>query len=216
MGRHTICGIDEAGRGSVIGPLVISAVLTDHRRVKDLKRVGVADSKKLSPVKRSELYEKLSKMLIFKTVAVEPWQVDASLRSRGGPGLNGLEYMYMARLIDALKPDRVFIDSPDRNALKAKRLVQKYVKHKAEIRCMVKGDRRNVLVAAASIIAKVERDRHIKMLREVYGDFGSGYPSDPKTRRWLSEKLRTNTAPPFVRKGWRTISRLSLTTVDDF
>ncbi len=216
MVRQTLCGVDEAGRGSVIGPLVISAVLTDSGGVKNLRRLGVADSKTLNPVKRFELYEKLSRILISKTVAIEPWQVDASLRSRGGLGLNGLEYIHMAGLIDALKPDRVFIDSPDRNTRKAKRLVQEYVKHPAEIRCMVKGDRRNVLVAAASIIAKVERDRCVKMLREVYGDFGSGYPSDPKTRRWLSEKLKTNTVPPLVRKGWRTVSRLSQTTVDDF
>ncbi|MEM4164109.1 MAG: ribonuclease HII [Candidatus Caldarchaeum sp.] len=216
MAEIKLCGVDEAGRGSVLGPLVISAVLASPPQARSLRSLGVADSKTLTPLRRFELYQKLSEMLVFKTVVLEPWSVDSSLRVNGGEGLNTLEYRWIARLVDALKPDRVFVDSPDRNVAKARRKILSYVKHRAEIRCMVKGDRRNVLVAAASIIAKVERDRHVKRLRELYGDFGSGYPSDPRTRRWLADKLSGNNLPAQVRRGWKTLERLKQSRLDDF
>ncbi|MEM4189233.1 MAG: ribonuclease HII [Candidatus Caldarchaeum sp.] len=211
-----LCGVDEAGRGSVLGPLVISAVLASPRQVKSLKSLGVADSKTLTPRKRLELYGRLAEMLVFKTVVLEPAAVDSSLRVSGGEGLNSLEYKWIAWLIDVLKPDKAFIDSPDRNVGKARRKILSCLKHRAEIRCMVKGDRRNVLVAAASIIAKVERDMCVNKLKEVYGDFGSGYPSDPKTRRWLLDRLSENNMPSYVRKGWKTLALLKQSRLDDF
>jgi len=216
VGDLLYCGIDEAGRGSVIGPLVISAIAVPEKDVRHLRRLGVADSKTLSPEKRFKVFQLLKELYRFEAAVLEPWRVDSSLRVFGGEGLNMLELREMARLIDVLKPDKVVIDSPDRNSRKAREVVAKLAKHPAEITCMIKGDRKNSVVAAASIVAKVIRDMLVAELRKTLGDFGSGYPSDPRTRKWLAERVASKNLPPEVRRGWKTVNLLGQMTLDEF
>ena len=72
-----------------------------------------------------------------------------------------------------------------------------------------KADSKYIPVAAASILAKVTRDRAIEKLKEAYGEIGSGYPSDPITRRFLEEYYKKHGVfPPIVRKSWKTLEKI--------
>jgi ribonuclease HII len=216
MVRKVVCGVDEAGRGCVVGPLVIAAVAVEKPYVAKLRELGVADSKTLTARRRRELYEAILERFKSRYVVVEPWDVDRSLRVRGGPGLNSLEYRYIAKLVDTLKPSEVLVDSPDRNTRRAGEEILKHLKTRVQLRCMVHADRKSPVVAAASIVAKVVRDNRVEELRKFYGDFGSGYPSDPKTRSWLRARLDGERLPLHVRRGWKTLEKLVQTRIDDF
>lgn len=216
MVRRIVCGVDEAGRGCVVGPLVISAVAVEKQDVVRLRELGVADSKTLTARRRRELYEAILAEFKTKFVVIEPWDVDRSLRGLNGPGLNSLEYLNIAKLVNVLRPSEVFVDSPDRNTRRAREMILMHLKNPVKLCCMIHADRKKPVVAAASIVAKVVRDMRVEELRKVYGDFGSGYPSDPKTRRWLRAKLENRTLPPYVRRGWKTLERLVQTRIDDF
>ncbi|MDW8359982.1 MAG: ribonuclease HII [Candidatus Caldarchaeum sp.] len=216
MADVLVCGVDEAGRGCVVGPLVVSAFLANSRDSKMLRELGVADSKTLTRRRRQELFNKLAENFEYETAVVPPTRITSSLRSMGGKGLNDLEYFHIARLIDKLRPRRVYVDSPDRNTRRARKRILDYLSADVEVVCMVRGDRRNVFVAAASIVAKVVRDEKVERLRRVLGDFGSGYPSDPKTRFWLSQRLDSADVSRFVRLGWKTLDRIGQTTLDIF
>ncbi|RLE62603.1 MAG: ribonuclease HII, partial [Thermoprotei archaeon] len=63
-------------------------------------------------------------------------------------------------------------------------------------------------VSAASVIAKVIRDTEVEKLSRIYGDIGSGYPSDPKTIGFLKKVLKSGVIPPFVRRSWRTVDNI--------
>ncbi|MEM0349583.1 MAG: ribonuclease HII [Candidatus Caldarchaeum sp.] len=216
MAKGLLCGVDEAGRGCVVGPLVIAAVAAEHDELPILKGLGVADSKTLSPQRREEIFEKLRENFRLGYTVVTPRRVSSCLRVNGGEGLNDLEYDVMAELVRRIAPRMVFVDSPDRDVRRARRRLLEKLDADMEVKCMVKGDRRHVLVAAASIVAKVVRDRRVAMLRRRLGDFGSGYPSDPKTRKWLLENLGQAAIRPYIRIGWATLENLKQTRLDMF
>ena len=199
-----ILGIDEAGRGPVIGPLVITGVILDEGRINVL--IGDArDSKLLTKKKREELYKKYIKKVQYKTVIVEPKEIDEAVES-DTLNLNWLEAHKSAEIFNELKPDKVILDCPSVNIsaytnylrkLLNKNNVELIVEHKAE---------KYPIVAAASIIAKVTRDMKIDELKKKYGDFGSGYPSDPQTVRFL--RSNWNKHPEIFRKSWESFKRM--------
>lgn len=210
------CGVDEAGRGCVIGPLVVAAFAATPKDFKKLKEYGVADSKVLTPRQRRELFQIFKRQHRFEYVVIEPRKVSASLRVHGGIGLNEVEYTSIADLLKRIRPAVAYVDSPDRNVRKARNRILSHVGHDVEVRCMVHGDRRHVLIAAASVVAKVVRDEKIERLKRVLGDFGSGYPSDPVTRKWLVENISHPEFDKYVRRGWKTLDKLRQTTLDQF
>ena len=117
--------------------------------------------------------------------------------------LNQIEGVKMAEVASFLEPHRVYIDCPDTNIPKFKLILQKMIKHDPEIVLEHKADLNYPVVAAASIIAKVERDKAVAKLREEHGDFGSGYPSDPVTKGWLENWISVNSKfPDFIRRSW--------------
>jgi ribonuclease HII len=197
-----IAGIDEAGRGAVAGPLVVAGVCCDRKAEAMLRKMGVRDSKLLSPARRERLASAIEKtarnVVILK---VGPCKIDA--HRKGGMSLNQIEAIKMAEVASFLRPHRVYIDSPDRNIYKFSRLLEKLIQHEPEIVLEHKADVRYPVVAAASIMAKVERDREVAGLREEHGDFGSGYPSDPVTQEWLRNWISGNRKfPDFIRRTW--------------
>ncbi len=211
------CGVDEAGRGAVVGPMVVAAYMLNLRHGKRLRELGVVDSKSITRARREKIYEELMELGgKYVTAIVTPRMIDAALRQKGGVGLNTLEAEIITRLINTLKPGRVYIDSPDRNTARFKRLIAEGLESSSGLICENKADSKYVMVSAASIIAKVTRDRLVERLHKRYGDFGSGYPSDPKTRRYISGCLRSGRLPPIVRKGWKTVSLLRQTTLEEF
>jgi len=209
MRSEIIAGCDEAGRGCIIGPLVIAGVSVSHENEKELKRIGVRDSKELSHPKREELAKQIEELakdiVVFK---VGPCKIDTFRKQ--GVGLNRIEAMKFADIIRLLNPHLAYIDCPDTNINKFHLFMNKLVGGGPELIVKHKADRDHPVVSAASIIAKVERELEIAKLKEEYGDFGTGYTSDERTIEWLREWLQSNKEFPehLVRRSWITSSIL--------
>jgi ribonuclease HII len=201
-----IAGVDDAGRGPIIGPLVIAGVLLDDKDVHLLKSLGVKDSKQLSPQRREQLAQEIKDIVIkYHIEHLLPAEIDRVVKSsRKLHKLNRLEAHTMAKVIEALGPDVAYVDASDVLAHR----FGVHVSEKLTIRVKVisehKADITYPIVSSASIIAKVERDREVRELAKRFGDLGSGYMTDPKTveflERWLAEH---GSYPDFVRKSWR-------------
>jgi len=213
-----ICGIDEAGRGAVIGPMVIAGILVDQSRVGELIEAGVRDSKELTPGVRAELSKLIKKIAErVELVVVEARLVDESTRRSGAKGINELEARMIAEIIDRLRPDAAYIDLPSTKYYDFRALIERYAGHQCSLILEHKADRKYPVVSAASIIAKHERDMLVERLKAELGDFGSGYPSDPKTRNFLLQALmRGDIRKEHIRLTWKTISKLAQRKLDDF
>ncbi len=196
-----VLGIDEAGRGPVIGPMILCGLLVRSEDLNKLVELGVKDSKMLSPERRVELVPFIIEVSVRHRLAVvEPEEIDRYvLHGR----LNFLEMERMIEIVEDLKPDVVYVDAPGRNPKKFGEILHK----QTGVRVVAENfaDRRYPVVGAASILAKVKRDMIIKRYHRIYGDFGSGYVGDPKTMSFLREYLRKNgRLPPIARRSWRT------------
>lgn len=202
-----VAGVDDAGRGSVIGPLVIAGVLVRQEDLSVLRDLGVKDSKLLSAHRREVLAVEIRKVSVnHHIVRLCPREIDAVVRSgRRLHKLNYLEAQAMARVLEALKPDKAYVDASDVLERRFKAHILECMSFKVDIVSEHKADRNYPVVSAASIIAKVERDTEIAELAEKYGDFGSGYPSDQKTIDFLRRCCDETTGdyPDYVRKSWR-------------
>ncbi len=207
-----ITGIDEAGRGAVLGPLVVAGVTIELKSEKKLKALGVKDSKKLTPKKREELYKQIEKIAkdIF-VLKVAPCRIDTY---RGmGINLDRIEAMKMAEIIDFNSSNKVFIDSLTHNPKKFKSVVNSFVKNKG-VELIVENymDESVIAVSAASIVAKVERDKEIEELKQQVGvDFGVGYPHDPLTIQFIEKIIKETNGkqlPDYIRKSWVTTEML--------
>ncbi len=206
MGRK-LAGIDEAGRGPVIGPMVIAAVVLDEDKVESLEALGVKDSKKLTPKKREKLFDEIIEQL-DDYVIIELWPEEIDSREAS---LNEFEVQNFAKALNSLKvkPDIVYIDAADVKEGRFGEAIAKLLKFKAEIVAEHRADDKFIPVSAASILAKVMRDKAIEKLKEEYGEIGSGYPSDPKTRNFLEKYyLEHGDFPPIVRRTWKTVEKI--------
>jgi len=201
-----IAGVDDAGRGSLIGPLVIAGVMMKKENLQKLVELGVRDSKALSPQKREELALEVKKVAQkYGVVKLSPREIDRVVeKGRKLYKLNRLEAKGMAKIIEMLKPDIVYVDASDVLEERFKQHILENLSFKVEIVSKHKADRKFPIVSAASIIAKVERDMEIKELKKVYGDFGCGYPTDRKTIEFLKQCLeKFGEYPDFIRKSWK-------------
>jgi len=203
-----VVGIDEAGKGPVIGPMVICGVLCDENDLKKLENLGVKDSKKLKPEERKRLAEEIKRLCKICMIKISPRVIDKS------NNINDLLRESYIKIIRDLNPDLAIVDSPDVKPERLKEFLKRMTGK--DVIAMHKADEKHVIVAAASIVAKVERDAEIEKLKQEYGDFGSGYASDPKTIRFLEEWIRRGKIPPIVRRRWKTIERLSQHTLTEF
>jgi len=206
-----IVGVDDAGRGPVIGPLVIAGVLIYDYQTSSLKALGVKDSKALTPSQRERLSKEIMQLALKYTwIELGPSEVDKIvLEGTKLKKLNWLEAKTMAEVIDRLKPEVAYVDASDVNETRFAQQISELLSTKVNIISEHHADATYPVVSAASIIAKVHRDEVIAELRHSYGDFGSGYPSDPKTRAFLSDWIREKGyLPDFVRKSWKTINQL--------
>ncbi|MEM4472294.1 MAG: ribonuclease HII [Archaeoglobaceae archaeon] len=201
-----IAGIDEAGKGCVIGPLVIAGVACDCEDY--LRKIGVRDSKKLSKKKREELAEKIVAVAKVEVLKISAEELNELMERRT---LNEILKDGYEAIIKRLKPSIVFLDSPD---VKPERLAS-YLKSVTGVEVIAEhgADERYPIVSSASIIAKVEREREIERLKMEVGDFGSGYASDPKTIEFLKKQKEF---PSFVRKKWKTLDKLRQRRLEDF
>jgi len=205
-----VAGVDDAGRGCVIGPLVIAGVLMEEDNISKLIQLGVKDSKCLSPRRREVLAVEIKLIAPRSSVIKLPPKVIDRVVQTGRKlhKLNRLEAQSMAKIVELLKPDIAYVDASDVLEERFKQHILELLTFKVEIISKHKADMKYPIVSAASIIAKTERDREIAELREKYGDFGCGYPSDSKTIGFLQQCLeKFGEYPDCVRKSWKTAKR---------
>ena len=158
-----ICGVDEAGKGSVLGPMVTAGVLVLDTA--ELAGLGLRDSKKLTPHRREELYEEITRRWKTAVVVRTPAEIDA----RSG-SMNEFTASCHAAVIQSLVPDVVYVDACDVNAVR-------FGSHVRELSGLTdlqmisehKADDKFLIVGAASIVAKVTRDRLVTELSNEFG-----------------------------------------------
>jgi len=199
-----IVGLDEAGRGCVLGPLVVGAFCYSGEDIDEIRALGATDSKKLSAKKRKAILERLPTVGEARLISITPQQIDSG-------NINALEEQAFLQHIVYFNPDIVYIDAPTHpRGIPAvqKRLetaLQQELNRIPKLIIEPKADLTYPIVGAASIVAKVHRDKAIEAL----GNVGSGYPSDPKTRNWLLGFIeRGEDFPSSVRTRWGTIEGL--------
>lgn len=202
-----VVGVEEAGRGPVIGPLVMCAVAINEKDEAKLVNLGVKDSKQLTPRQRESLFDKIKRAVKeFSIIMLSPEQIDEALNSPD-TNLNWLEADTSIKLIKPLKPDKVILDCPSNNVKAYKSYVKKKLP-KIEVIAEHKADENYPVVAAASILAKVTRDREIEKIKAKIGqDFGSGYPADPRTVDFLKENWDKH--PEIFRKTWACYKKIA-------
>jgi len=209
MGR--VAGVDDAGRGCVIGPLVIAGILVDESRVEELSIIGVRDSKRLSPKRREALARDIEGIISRRAFfELAPRAIDRVVKhNKKLRKLNYLEAMAMAKVIRDLRPDRVYVDASDVVPERFAKQILRVLPEKPEIVSEHHADVKYPVVSAASILAKVRRDSIVAELRREHGDFGSGYPHDEKTLSFLESWFRDRDwCPPFIRCSWATVERI--------
>ena len=208
-------GVDDAGRGPVLGPMVLAGCLIDEKEEVELKKLGVRDSKQLTQ-KRREFLEKVikEKAISFEVILITPKEIDQ--KNKEGLKLNELEAIACAKIIDKLNTGKekikVVLDCPSVSLNKWKEFLKLQIKNLSnlEIVCEHKADRNHVSVSAASILAKSERERQMDLIKNQYGkDAGSGYSSDPLTRKFLQKNIKKHDDKGIFRKSWATWKKAS-------
>ncbi len=205
-----ILGIDDAGRGPLIGNMFLSGVLLKKKDEQALKAEGVADSKTLTQQERVKLAGIIKDTSVkYKIVSATPGEIDHAVE-KGGINLNTLEALKTAEIINELligvkESVKVIVDCPSVNTDKWRSLVISYLKNQdRDISCEHKADANHPSVSAASILAKCAREESIAALKKEYGDFGSGYPSDPITKEFLKKHGKKYSKAGIFRKSWAT------------
>ncbi len=200
-----ICGVDEAGRGPVLGPMVVCAIAVESDTL--LTKLGVKDSKKLTPRKREELEPKIRKLATVELIEVPAAEID--LRDCS---LNELEAEVFARLIDRFSPEVAYVDAADTSEEQFAKMIKAKLKCKPRIVSEHKADDTYPVVSAASIVAKVARDARIKEIeREIGEPIGSGYMTDPITTNFLERFVAEHRCcPPHTRMSWEPAKNLMM------
>jgi len=203
-----LAGVDEAGRGPVLGPLVLAGVVMEKDAIEVLVEKGLTDSKLLKREFREELYQDiLEEVLDYKIVKITAQEIDN--QRMNAINLNKIELNSIVDILNSLKQwEKAFVDACDTNAERFELTLQNLVN--TNIIAEHFADKKYPIVSAASVIAKVTRDNEIIKAQKEYGvDFGSGYPSDPKTIKFLKNYYEDNNKlPSIARKSWDTVRRI--------
>jgi ribonuclease HII len=202
--KKLVMGVDEAGRGPVIGPLVVCGAHMDQRSLSQIDSMGLKDSKKLTRKKREAFAAELKEILKYELIVLSPGTIDARVGSE--ENLNGLEVNCFAEAIRAVKPGTAYVDACDVNAERFGVNIRRSLDFDLEIVSCHEADNKYPIVMAASILAKVHRDALVAGISEAMGeDVGSGYTHDPVTIQFLKNYYRRNhKMPDCVRKSWKT------------
>ena len=200
-----IAGVDEAGRGPVLGPLVVACVAIESDV--PLRQMNVRDSKKLTPERREILAPEIEKVAQHELLVIPAERIDTM---RVEMSLNDFEAKLFAELIDKLRPETAYVDAADVDEIEFKRAVQRELPFHVEIVSQHNADELFPVVSAASILAKVRRDREMRSIEQEFGvPVGSGYSHDAVTIAFLEKWIRDHgSLPPHTRASWDTARRL--------
>lgn len=206
-----IIGIDEAGRGSLLGPLVICAAISEAKCEVRLKKMGARDSKLLSPQRREKLAKEMEKICKFHLTKITAKELNKLMKAR--ISLNQIEANAVSRMLAQIEKEveieKIYIDSPDPNPKKfVERLkISENLRQKVHAaRC---ADVIFPIVSAASIVAKVTRDGEIEKIKKELGyDFASGYPHDEITVEFVRKNIKNPSVLKYLRSEWRTTKQI--------
>jgi len=217
-----ISGVDEAGRGPCIGPLVVAGVNVEDNS--KLVKNHVRDSKKLTPRRREYLAKKIKKLAIDYEIVVIPAKDIDDMRKV--MTLNEIEVNAFTKVIKKLKPEICYVDSADVDEERFRKNILNGLSLKPTIISKHKADDMYPVVGAASILAKIRRDEEIhnislKLEKKIGIPLGSGYPADPITVRFLRTwSKKYEKFPSDVRHSWKTIKKFKnekkTKSLDDF
>ena len=186
-------------------------MVVEESKLETLKSLGVKDSKKLTASTRTRLAAEIADLVDgHHIMELEPSSLDMVVhRAPRLQRLNLLEAKTMAAVIEKLRPDVAYVDASDVKPERYKTNILDELSYRPRIVSEHNADVNYPVVSAASILAKVRRDTCIEEIRKEFGDFGSGYSHDPKTRRFLEEYYRANgDFPPIVRRSWATLKQI--------
>ena len=201
-----ICGVDEAGSGPVMGGMVVAAISVENAKL--IENLGFKDSKLLSSQRRLELFNLIKQNYSYEIEIINVEKID---EYRMKNQLNLLNRKAFEKVISRLNPKVVYVDAADVNEERFGREIKVNLTNPSDtdVISMHKADSMIPVVAAASKIAKQTRELEIKKLKKEIGDFGSGYPSDERTIKFLKSYFHDNSRwPPGTRKSWKTIERI--------
>jgi ribonuclease HII len=205
-----LLGIDDAGRGPVLGPMILAGIIANPKDEKILKSWNAKDSKLLTPLQRRTIAEKIRPQFTHHIEISSSKEIDKS------SNLNYLEAIKTANIINHLTKNikgktTAIIDCPSVNIQAWSNDVQKLLDKPKNIilQCEHKADANHPVVSAASILAKEKREEEIYKLKLKYKtDFGSGYPADPKTKKFIQENFDNKKYAPIIRFSWNTVKKL--------
>ncbi|KAJ2745769.1 hypothetical protein GGI20_001886 [Coemansia sp. BCRC 34301] len=220
-----VLGVDEAGRGPVLGPMVYATCFCLESAYASLSSMGFADSKQLTEEQRDKLFMVLQEPHVqahtgWSVRCISPQDISQCMLRRSKYNLNSLAHDATIQLIrDALARGislrRVFIDTVGPPHTYQKRLQELFPG--IDITVAKKADSLYPIVSAASICAKVTRDAHLtnwvfqesRLQSQISRKYGSGYPSDPNTVRWLKQSVdHVFGFPSIIRFSWSTCVKL--------
>ena len=228
-------GIDDAGRGPVIGPMVLAGCILKKEDEKKLKRLGVKDSKQLTRKRRIFLVEKIKEVTEgYEIISIFPQEIDGEMANGKEDNeknkekrikLNELEAIACSKIINKLSQKyeklNVFLDCPSISITKWDQFLRTQITNASNlvISCEHKADKNHVSVSAASILAKERREEEMDKLKEKYGvEIGSGYTSDPTTKKFVTKYAQKYQKEGIFRKTWQTwknaIAELTQRTLD--
>jgi ribonuclease HII len=217
-------GIDDAGRGPVLGPMILAGILIDETDEEKLRNWNVKDSKKLTPIKREGIREKLVKNYSFAEEITTAEEIDSS--TLAGTNLNQLEAIKSANIINHLVSEtdekekiKVVIDCPSVNLKSWQAYLEEHIKkevlEKIELFVEHKADVNHISCAAGSILAKTTRDEEVKKIKELVAEeigknveIGSGYPSDATTINFIEKHYEEIKDLRIVRESWATFKNI--------
>jgi len=206
-----VCGVDDAGRGPVIGPLVIAGVIIEEEKLDRLKMLGVKDSKQLVASSRTRLSKEIPSVVDdYHVVELGAEELDRIVnRAPKFQRLNLLEAKAMAQVIEKLRPELAYVDSSDTRTERFKNNILDCLSFTPRIVSEHKADINYPVVSAASIMAKVQRDSRIAEIKKEYGEIGSGYAHDALTVKFLRDYYSDHRDfPPIVRRSWKTLRNI--------
>lgn len=200
-----LCGIDEAGRGPVLGPLVIGSVSVNDDT--PLIEIGVKDSKKLSAKVRDRMFDEILEVCDSHAIVIMSAE-DIDL-NRKRKSLNVIEMEMFAESVNVPDVEIVYADCPDVNTMAFGSGLSRMIGGKKVI-AEHGADDRYPVVSAASILAKVTRDRMIEDISNEFGvNVGSGYPSDVHTMEFIEKWIKDNGSPPkHTRCSWEPVKQM--------
>ena len=207
-------GVDEAGKGPVLGSMFVAAVRADPEQLP----ADVGDSKGIGAERRQELDAAIREVATAEVVEIPVERIDDPDTDMNSLTVAGHGDALAGVVEDGLSG---YADAGDTNAVRFERRVASELDCSVDLRAEHGADEQYPIVGAASILAKVARERHVDQLAAEYGAVGSGYPSDPTTREFLESFVREHgDLPDCARESWQTsqdvLQALDQASLSDF